>query len=143
MARKQGIWCPTRLVLETIEGKWTIHIIRELLTGTKRHTEIARSLAGINPRTLTDRLRELEAAGMVRRRMYEEIPPRVEYSLTARGRELEHILDVLKTLGTSWKQTMNLKVSTMDSCPQCIGNGGSDTKSGASTKAKSSRAAKK
>lgn len=125
MARQKLIWCPTRLVLETIEGKWTAHIIRELLSGTKRHTEIAKALNGINPRTLTDRLRDLEHGGIVRRKMYEEIPPRVEYSLTARGRDLLPILEALKSLGMNWKRTANVSVFTHDNCPHCFSNGAS------------------
>ncbi len=119
MITKQEIWCPIRFVLENIEGKWTVHILSELLNGTKRHSELAKALGGINPKTLTDRLRDLEHSGVVRRKMYEEIPPRVEYSITDRGRELSDILDRLTTLGRSWQSSMNIDVSSMALCPHC------------------------
>ncbi|MBS2008005.1 MAG: helix-turn-helix transcriptional regulator [Cyanobacteria bacterium SZAS TMP-1] len=103
MARKSETWCPIRGVLEIIEGKWTAHIISELFSGTKRHSELARLLKGINPKTLTDKLRALEQAGIVERKMYEEIPPRVEYSLSQRGQELSPVFEVMRQLGNKWQ----------------------------------------
>jgi DNA-binding HxlR family transcriptional regulator len=120
MASKKETWCPLRLVLGAIEGKWTAHILRELLTGTKRHSELSRSLAGINPKTLTDRLRDLERAGIVSRKMFQEIPPRVEYSLTNRGRELRTIFGALSKLGTSWQESIPIDISAMQGCPHCL-----------------------
>lgn len=140
MARKKETWCPTRLVLGTIEGKWTAHILTELMIGTKRHTEIAKSLPGINPKTLTDRLRELESSGVVRRKMYEEIPPRVEYSITPRGRELSSLFETMSALGVSWQRSMPIDVSGLDPCRHCFpedgGQGGSGRPSKSKTKPK-------
>jgi len=74
-------------------------VIRDLLGGTRRFGELRRSLVGISPKTLTDRLRDLERHGIVERRMYAEIPPRVEYTLTDRGRTLEPIIASLAAWG--------------------------------------------
>jgi DNA-binding HxlR family transcriptional regulator len=74
-------------------------VIRDLLEGTRRFGDLRRSLAGISPKTLTDRLRELEASGLVTRTMYAEIPPRVEYDLTERGRSLAPVLAALADFG--------------------------------------------
>ena len=84
--------CPVSRALVALDGKWTILIVRDLLSGTKRFSELRRSLDGISPKTLTDRLRGLEEHGLVQRRIYAEVPPRVEYSLTDAGRTLEPVL---------------------------------------------------
>ena len=91
--------CPVSRALEALDGRWTILVVRDLLAGTRRFGELRESLVGISPKTLTDRLRSLEAHGLVERRMYAEIPPRVEYSLTASGRSLEPVLAALADWG--------------------------------------------
>ena len=78
-----------------LDGKWTVLVVRDLLRGTQRFSQLRASLVGISPKTLTDRLRVLEANGLVRRSIYAEVPPRVEYELTERGRGLEPVLDAL------------------------------------------------
>jgi DNA-binding HxlR family transcriptional regulator len=87
--------------VEVLDGRWTILVVRDLLGGTRRFGELRDSLAGISPKTLTDRLRSLEERGLVERRMYPEIPPRVEYSLTPAGRSLEPVLVALAAWGRS------------------------------------------
>lgn len=87
--------CPVSHALDVVVGKWTTLIVRDLLGGTKRFTELRRGLGGVNPKVLTERLRLLEEHGIVERKAYAEIPPRVEYSLTERGRSLEPILAAL------------------------------------------------
>lgn len=84
-----------------LDGKWTILIVRDLMGGTKRFGELRRSLTGISPKTLTDRLRGLEEHGLVDRRIFAEVPPRVEYSLTDAGRTLEPVLVALARWGRS------------------------------------------
>ncbi len=74
-------------------------VVRNLLGGRRRFGELRESLPGISPKTLTDRLRELEDAGLVERTMYAEIPPRVEYELTGLGRELEPVMLALADFG--------------------------------------------
>ncbi len=91
--------CPVARAVSVLDGKWTMLVIRDLLEGTRRFGDLRRSLAGISPKTLTDRLRELEASGLVTRTMYAEIPPRVEYDLTERGRSLAPVLAALADFG--------------------------------------------
>ncbi|MDP2932390.1 MAG: helix-turn-helix domain-containing protein [Chloroflexota bacterium] len=93
--------CPIEKTLRVIGGKWTILILRDLFSGTRRFGELQRSLHGISPKTLSERLRQLEAQGIIRRMIYPEIPPRVEYSLTEKGESLQAILDVMRTWGSS------------------------------------------
>ncbi len=93
--------CPVSRALDVLDGKWTILVVRDLLGGTRRFGELRASLAGISPKTLTDRLRGLEDAGLVDRRIYAEVPPRVEYSLTQAGRTLEPVLTALADWGRS------------------------------------------
>lgn len=93
------VTCPVTRAISVLDGKWTVLVIRDLIGGTRRFTELRRSLDGISPKTLTDRLRELEGAGLVERRQFAEIPPRVEYSLTEAGRRLEPVVEALATWG--------------------------------------------
>jgi DNA-binding HxlR family transcriptional regulator len=81
--------------MDVLDGKWTVLIIRDLMAGTRRFSQLRSSLSGISPKTLTDRLRMLEERGLVQRTIYAEVPPRVEYDLTERGRTLEPVLAAL------------------------------------------------
>ena len=80
--------CPTRLVLDRIAGKWSVLIIRRLSEGTLRFSQLRRAISGISQKALTSTLRGLERDGIVSRRLYASVPPRVEYSLTELGRSL-------------------------------------------------------
>ena len=91
--------CPVARAVRVLDGKWTMLVIRDLLPGTRRFSELRASLAGISPKTLTDRLRSLEQHGLVERTSHAEIPPRVEYRLTPAGRTLEPVLAALAGLG--------------------------------------------
>lgn len=91
--------CPVARAVAVLDGKWTILVVRDLLRGTRRFGELRDSLTGISPKTLTDRLRELEEAGLVTRTHHPEIPPRVEYALTDRGRALEPVVAALGEFG--------------------------------------------
>ena len=93
--------CPVARAVRSLDGKWTLLIIRDLLGGTRRFGELRTSLAGVSSKTLTDRLRELTEDGLVTRTMYAEIPPRVEYSLTDRGRAAAPIIDALGAWGAT------------------------------------------
>jgi DNA-binding HxlR family transcriptional regulator len=84
--------CTVERTLEVIGGKWTTLVLRDLLHGRKRFGELRSHLTGISPKTLTDRLRYLEEQGVVTRKVYPEIPPRVEYSLTTKGKALGKII---------------------------------------------------
>lgn len=94
--------CTIERTLEVIGGKWATLILRELLSGTKRFGEMRLRLTGVSPKTLTDRLRELEAHGVVERTVYAEVPPRVEYALTEKGRALRPILEAMGVWGERW-----------------------------------------
>ena len=85
-----------------ISGKWTILVIRDLSEGRSRFCELERSLAGISPRTLSLRLRALEEQGIVRRSTFPEVPPRVEYALTEKGRALAPLIEDMRTYGREW-----------------------------------------
>lgn len=91
--------CPVARAVAVLDGRWTMLVLRDLLEGTRRFSELRASLTGISPKTLTDRLRALEQQGLVERRYHAEIPPRVEYSLTARGREVQPVIDALAAWG--------------------------------------------
>jgi len=90
--------CPIEVTLDVIGKKWTVLIIRELFNGKKRFSEIADSLP-ISSKLLTERLKELEAHGIILRTLYPEIPPRVEYTLTESGKTLSSVLDALRDWG--------------------------------------------
>jgi DNA-binding HxlR family transcriptional regulator len=94
--------CPVCQTAEIISGKWTLLIIRDLAEGSCRFCELERSLEGISPRTLSLRLRSLEAEGVIQRRTYAEVPPRVEYCLTPKGRALVPMIDHMRRYGQQW-----------------------------------------
>ncbi len=93
--------CPVEHALAIIGGRWTSLIVRELLAGTKRFGDLRRGLGGVAAKTLTERLRLLEDQGIVERKAYAEVPPRVEYTLTERGLSLEPILKAMWGWGAS------------------------------------------
>ncbi len=91
--------CPVEGTLQLIDGKWKGVVLFHLLGGTMRFNELRRQLKHCTQRTLTNQLRELEANGLIHREIYPEMPPRVEYSLTPRGRTLEPVILALKAWG--------------------------------------------
>ena len=99
--------CPVCDTAEIISGKWTLLVIRDLAEGCSRFCELERSLEGISPRTLSLRLRALEAEGIVERRTYPEVPPRVEYTLTPKGRALVPLIEQMRRYGRDWLQNGN------------------------------------
>src|SRR5436189_3087676 len=94
--------CPVGSCAEIISGKWTLLLIRDLADGRQRFCELERSLEGISPRTLSLRLRALEEQGIVERKTFPEVPPRVEYSLTEKGRALVPIIEGMRSYGREW-----------------------------------------
>src|SRR5215211_8684226 len=94
--------CPVGCCAEIISGKWTLLIIRDLAEQRARFCELERSLKGISPRTLSLRLRALEEEGIVARTTFPEVPPRVEYALTVKGRALVPIIESMRSYGTEW-----------------------------------------
>ena len=94
--------CPVCRTAEVISGKWTLLIIRDLADSSLRFCELERSLEGISPRTLSLRLRALEDQGIVSRRTYPEVPPRVEYELTDKGKALVPLIEDMRVYGRRW-----------------------------------------
>jgi DNA-binding HxlR family transcriptional regulator len=94
--------CPVGSCAEIISGKWTILVIRDLAESSCRFCELERSLAGISPRTLSLRLRALEECGVVERHTYPEVPPRVEYALTEKGKALIPVIEQMRSYGREW-----------------------------------------
>src|ERR687886_112940 len=102
MHHKSDDSCPVCATADIICGKWTILVIRDLAAGRTRFCELERSLQGISPRTLSLRLRALEEEGIVERKPSPEVPPRVEYRLTAKGRALLPLIDDMRQYGREW-----------------------------------------
>src|SRR6188472_4298019 len=94
--------CPVFRTAEIVCGKWTLLVIRDLAEGRSRFCELERSLRGISPRTLSLRLRALEEEGVVERQTFPEVPPRVEYALTEKGRGLVTLIDDMRAYGLAW-----------------------------------------
>lgn len=94
--------CPIQFVVDLLDNKWSILVLRELFGGDRRTHELLAALPGISTKTLTQRLREMEAQGLVERRVYAEVPPHVEYSLTPKGRQLQPVMAALHQVGAQW-----------------------------------------
>jgi len=94
--------CPVLKTADIISGKWTLLILRDLSKGINRFSALERSLTGISPKTLSERLKNLEKAGIVTRRSFPEVPPRVEYTLTRMGLDLIPLIDHMREYGTKW-----------------------------------------
>src|SRR6201999_3488848 len=102
MSASSNADCPVCKTAEVVCGKWTLLVIRDLAEGNCRFCELERSLEGISPRTLSLRLRALEEEGIVARHTYPEVPPRVEYALTAKGEALVSLIEDMRRYGTRW-----------------------------------------
>jgi DNA-binding HxlR family transcriptional regulator len=97
--------CAFESIVELVGDRWSLYLIGALLDGPRRTTELVSMLAPISTRTLADRLKRLESAGALVRRAYAEAPPRVEYALTDRGRELRPVLTALRRAAAAWDHT--------------------------------------
>jgi DNA-binding HxlR family transcriptional regulator len=104
--------CPVCRTAEIVCGKWTLLLVRDLSEGCTRFSELERSLSGISPRTLSLRLRALEDEGIVERHTFAEVPPRVEYCLTEKGRALVPIIDSMRDYGTAWLEADCVSVAS-------------------------------
>ena len=98
--------CPVETTLMLISDRWKVLIIRDLLDGTKRFGELKRSVGNISQKVLTANLRAMEESGLLTRKVYPEVPPRVEYTLTETGYSLKPILDAMKEWGTNYKNSV-------------------------------------
>ncbi|WP_066497986.1 winged helix-turn-helix transcriptional regulator [Abyssisolibacter fermentans] len=105
--KKELPLCPVETTLTLIGDKWKVLILRDLIDGTKRFGELKKSIGPISQKVLTQQLRSMEEDGLVERKAYAEVPPRVEYSLTETGSSLKPILDSMWIWGEKYKEQMN------------------------------------
>lgn len=98
--------CPVETTLTLIGDKWKVLILRDLMPGIKRFGELKRSVGSVSQKVLTAQLRDMEESGLVDRKVYAEVPPRVEYSLTPLGRSLKPILDAMQSWGNDYKASL-------------------------------------
>ena len=113
---KQLPGCPVEVTLTLISNRWRVLILRDLMTGTKRFGELKKSVGNVSQKVLTANLREMEASGLVNRKVYAQVPPKVEYSLTDLGKSLDIVLDALDAWGTNYKEQLEGKVEFVGDC---------------------------
>ena len=94
--------CPVETTLTLISDKWKVLILRDLLTGTKRFGELKKSLGGVSQKVLTSQLRQMEASGLLTRKVYAEVSTRVEYTLTELGYSLQPVLEAMRDWGEAY-----------------------------------------
>lgn len=99
--------CPVETTLTLIGDKWKVLILRDLLTGTKRFGELKKSIGHVSQKVLTAQLRDMEESGLLTRKVYAEVPPRVEYSLTELGRSLSPVLDAMRNWGEGYQASVH------------------------------------
>lgn len=96
--------CPVEVTLRLIGDKWKVLILRELMPGTKRFGELHRSIGSVSQKMMTQQLKSMQTDGLVKREVFAEVPPRVEYSLTERGKSLAPVLDAMNSWGEYYKR---------------------------------------
>lgn len=99
---ERSVGCPVARTADLISNKWSPLILRDLAEGDRRFSQLERSLAGISPKTLSERLKKLEQADVLSRTCFPEVPPRVEYSLTEKGHALLPVIDTMRDFGATW-----------------------------------------
>lgn len=102
--KQQLPFCPVETTLTLIGDKWKVIILRDLMEGTKRFGELKKTVGKVSQKVLTANLRQMEDVGLVNRKVYAEVPPKVEYSLTETGKSLKPILDAMKVWGIEYKK---------------------------------------
>ncbi|MBC7447151.1 MAG: helix-turn-helix transcriptional regulator [Hymenobacteraceae bacterium] len=105
--------CPITATLDVLGGKWKVFILSQLVQGTRRFGELKRAIPNVTQKMLTQQLRELEEVGLVTRRVYPEVPPRVEYTLTAHGQTLEPVLKALNEWGNLHRQHLGADAASL------------------------------
>ena len=98
--------CPVETTLTMISDKWKVLILRDLMDGIKRFGELKKSIGHVSQKVLTSQLRQMEQSGLVNRKVYAEVPPRVEYSLTELGFSLHPIMDAMWDWGEAYKKKL-------------------------------------
>jgi DNA-binding HxlR family transcriptional regulator len=99
----EQLGCPVEITLTLLGNKWKVLILREVFTGTKRFGELSRGIPGVSQKMLTQQLRQMERDNLIQRKIYAEVPPRVEYSLTEAGKSLKPILDAMHKWGKEYQ----------------------------------------
>ena len=99
--------CPVETTQMLISDRWKVLIVRDLMSGTKRFGELKKTIGTISQKVLTSNLRDMEQSGLITRKVYAEVPPRVEYTLTELGLSLKPILDSMETWGKSYQASNN------------------------------------
>lgn len=102
--------CPVETTLTMISDKWKVLILRDLMPGTKRFGELKKSIGHVSQKVLTAQLRQMEVSGLLTRKVYAEVPPRVEYTLTELGYSLKPVLDAMWEWGEEYKKKKDLAV---------------------------------
>ena len=102
--------CPVEATLTLIGNKWSVLILRDLMDGTKRFNELQKSIGSITQKVLTSNLRTMETQGLLERKIYAEVPPRVEYTLTDTGYSLKPVLDAMTAWGLQYKENHQEKL---------------------------------
>ena len=105
-AKKELPACPVETTLTLIGDKWKVLILRDLMPGTKRFGELKKSVGNVSQKVLTAQLRAMEESGLLNRKVYAEVPPRVEYSLTELGESMRPILSAMENWGKNYKDTL-------------------------------------
>ena len=98
--------CPVETTLMIIGDKWKVLILRDLMNGTKRFGELKKSIGSVSQKVLTAQLRDMEEKGLLTRKVYAEVPPRVEYTLTETGYSLKSVLDAMWDWGKAYQEKM-------------------------------------
>ncbi len=96
--------CPVEITLSLIGDKWKVMILRDLMDGTKRFGELKKAIGRVSQKVLTSQLRDMEEKGLLYRKVYAEVPPKVEYTLTETGYSLRPVLDAMALWGQEYKQ---------------------------------------
>lgn len=98
--------CPVETTLQLLKNKWTILIVRDLLTGTKRFSQLKNSVTGISQKVLTANLRQMETQGLLNRQVFPQVPPKVEYTLTPLGYTLENVINSMYAWGEDYQSSI-------------------------------------
>lgn len=111
---RKAVTCPVETTLTLIGGRWKVLILHELFGGIKRFSELHRALVGVSYRTLAQQLRELETNGLVRRKVYRQGPPKVEYSLTLLGESLKPVLDAMHEWSEAYPRRKQARIARVE-----------------------------